>query len=172
MGLTAAGNQTFGIYVRSPGASLVWNTARDNREGIYVEDCDGCQIVGNRAIGNAREIFSDGIQLDSTTGARVVGNTATGNGDDGIELSFSSTDNLVSANVVTGNLESGIDVSGGSVGNRITGNIATGNNADLGGDSDLFDANLPTCLDTWRAALFATDNEEGGGAGPGAGCIR
>jgi len=177
-GVTAAGNQRRGIYVdQSPGAWLVGNTARDNREGIYAEDCDGCQIVGNRAIGNAREIFSDGIQLDSTAGARVVGNTATDNGDDGFDISFGSADNLVSGNVVTGNLGSGIDVVDGSRGNQFVGNLATGNDADPNGDRDLFDGNVrsdePTvCPNTWRANRFATDNEVGAGAGPGAGCIR
>lgn len=177
-GVTATGNQRRGIYVdQSSSTWLVGNTARDNEEGIYAEDCDGCQIVGNRAIGNAREISSDGIQLDSTAGARVVGNTATGNGDDGIDLTFSSADNFISGNVVTGNLGSGIDVVDGSRGNRLVGNLATGNDADPNGDRDLFDGNVrsiePTvCPNTWRGNRFATDNEEGAGAGPGAGCIQ
>lgn len=179
-GVTAAGNQRRGIYVdQSPGAWLVGNTARgNNREGIYAEDCDGCQIVGNRAIGNGREGFSDdGIQLDSTAGARVAGNTATGNGDDGLDVSFSSADNVVQGNAFTGNLGSGIDVVDGSRGNQFVGNLATGNDADPNGDRDLFDGNIRSddpavCLNTWRANRFATDNEVGAGAGPGAGCIR
>lgn len=179
-GVTATGNQRRGIYVdQSPGGWLVGNTATaNNREGIYAEDCDGCQIVGNRAIGNGRQGFSDdGIQLDSTTGARVVGNTATGNGDDGLDLSFRSADNLIQGNAFTGNLGSGIDVVDQSTGNRLVGNLATGNDADPNGDRDLFDGNVrsdePTvCLNTWRANRFATDNEVGAGAGPGAGCIQ
>lgn len=179
-GVTATGNQRRGIYVdESPGAWLVGNTARgNNREGIYAEDCDGCQIVGNRAIGNGRADFSDdGIQLDSTTGARVVGNLATDNGDDGLDLSFRSADNLIQGNAFTGNLGSGIDVVDQSTGNRLVGNLATGNDADPNGDRDLFDGNVrsdePTvCLNTWRNNRFATDNEVGAGAGPGAGCIQ
>lgn len=175
-GVTAAGNQGRGIYVdESPGTWLVGNTATGSERGILVANCDGCWIAGNRATGNARRFSSDGIWLLRTTGARVEGNTATGNADDGIELVSDSTGNLIRGNAATDNLGGGIDVADRSTGNRLVGNTATGNDADGDGfDRDLDDRNITGrgCVNTWRANRFATDNEVGADAGPGAGCIQ
>jgi parallel beta-helix repeat protein len=167
--VTASGNGTLGIYVEdSPNAWIVENTATNNQLGIYAEDCDGCLIARNRANDNVIATFGGGILVDSTMGALVKANTATGNRDGGIKLFGSSTGNMIYRNSVTGNSGSGIDVADRSTGNRLEGNLATGN-----GVFDLFDRNLgPPCGNIWRNNRFATDNEAGADAGPGAGCIQ
>jgi hypothetical protein len=58
-------------------------------------------------------------------------------------------------------------MSRGAVKRPGTGNQATGN-----GEADLVDQRFPACVSTWRGNRFATDNETGAAAGPGAGCIR
>jgi parallel beta-helix repeat protein len=150
----------------SPRALIVGNTAANgNNDGILVFRCDRCTLTLNRVLDNGDE----GMVVTETTGARVVGNTATGNGEDGIDLDVGTHDNLVVGNRTTGNGQSGIEVSDGATGNRFTLNKSVDNGLS-GSGFDMEDQNLPdSCVNTWRANLFETDNE---GDGPGTGCIR
>jgi parallel beta-helix repeat protein len=176
--VTARDNSSAGIAVYdSPGARIEDNTVTDGGDdGIQTENCDGCRIAGNRANGNGDEgidFFSN--SADGITGARIEGNTASGNGGEGIGLTNNVDGNLVRGNTANGNGEEGIHLSpssGGATGNRLEGNTATGNGTNGGGDPDLFDGNLPACVNTWRGNKFVTDNEQGAAAGPGAGCIQ
>jgi parallel beta-helix repeat protein len=85
---------------------------------------------------------SDGIVIQNSTNVRVVGNTVTGVNSYGISM-LNATSNYVAGNKVSGSWI-----------------------------YDLSDDNLPACVNVWGDNRFATDNEAGADAGPGAACIR
>jgi parallel beta-helix repeat protein len=162
-GVTASGNDDDGLDVRdSRGVRLVRNVAAGNGDdGFDLLVCQSCVVAGNRAAENG----GDGIETDDLARTRVVDNRASGNGDDGIGLDGAGAErNLVRGNTATDNGSSGIQVGAGPTGNRLAGNRATGN-----GGFDLFDGNLPACVNAWRGNDFLTDNENDG---PGGGCIQ
>jgi hypothetical protein len=103
-------------------------------------------------------------------------NTATGNGvtykTAGSGIWLAGNDNLLLKNRTSSNYGHGIELSAvphltGSVDNRIESNVAQANV-----QSDLFDINIPACVNDWITNLFKTDNEAGANAGPGVGCIQ
>lgn len=161
----AGGGADFGILAQNvTGLRIEGGTVTGfSEEGLHIEAAPGARIAGVTASGNG----GDGIDLQDCAGCLVAGNRASGNGNIGIHFVGSGPNTRVTGSTATDNQAAGIGLFAGSTGDRLTGNLATGN-----GEFDLIDNNLPACVNTWRGNRFATDNETGAAAGPGAGCIQ
>ena len=115
-GVTAAGNQTYGVRVNAGGNVIGGTTAAQrnvisgNRiDGLYIAGGSGNVVQGNYVGTNAAgtaEVANreDGIWIDGASNT-TVGGTASGEG-----------------NLVSGNLWSGIALSGSGTGNVVVGN--------------------------------------------------
>lgn len=163
--LDGGGGSRFGVVAEGvTGLSVVGGTITGfSVVGINLSSTPGARVVGVNVSGNG----GYGFLLSSCAGCEFVGNRASRNGVDGISAFTQSPDLLVVGNTTVGNGRNGIGLGADSTGDRLIGNLATGN-----GQTDLFDGNIPSCVNTWLGNRFATDNETGAAAGPGQGCIR
>ena len=111
-GVTLAGNDRFGLYIRSRGN--VWLRsgtiiAENAASGVYVEDgsvrVDGAQIINNQ--GNGVEAMIATVKVERTA-------TIAGNWIHGIDGNFHSSVLLRDSANITGNHASGVSLSGDS----------------------------------------------------------
>jgi len=149
-----------GIFAEGvTGLSVEGGTLTRFDYGVSLGDTPGARVLGVNASGGNEF----GISVGGCAGCRIVGNRTNGNEEDGIDV-LSSPDARIIRNTATDNGFDGIAIVEGSTGDRLKRNRAAGS-----GHFDLYDGNLPTCVNTWRRNRFTTDNE---GDGPGRGCIR
>jgi Periplasmic copper-binding protein (NosD) len=154
--------------------------------GIVMDSVTSCAVRALTVAENRVEgIFLVGRSLSNS----LAGNFVRANGGGGIVLDATASHNILQGNVIRENGLEGIAIvgGGGATGNQLIGNVTTanlvgifigpgahgntviGNQALQNGDFDLFDQNLPNCVNVWQGNQFQQDNELNG---PAAGCIR
>jgi parallel beta-helix repeat protein len=181
---TIAGNFDHGIFsTGSTRLRMFGLTINQNRHGIIVDQSFEPLMKGNHVLDN----FVLGIGISCGIGGKVRYNTVSGNSD-GISVGCGEvpmkgilidgnlvtgnqtgigltnvTDSTVRGNTLLDNYRYGILVGTDSIVNRLERNNVTNSGIDL------YDGNLPSCLNTWKNNSFNSDNE---GDGPDAGCIQ
>ncbi|MFN7990890.1 MAG: right-handed parallel beta-helix repeat-containing protein [Candidatus Micrarchaeia archaeon] len=137
-------NYTYGVMVKSPGATLINNTAINNTNyGFLIFLSSGTNLSNNTATRNAYGFLIDssnsstlngnlaynnslrGFDLLSSRASNLTNNTAYSN-PRGFFVEQSSNSNNLTANTAMNNSIVGISVDSGS-GNRLSGNRAFGN---------------------------------------------
>lgn len=164
-GVRAVGNEIGFSCDGSSRITFVGNAAIDNAANGFDLDevCNDSRVVGNEARGNGT-----GFQVNEVVGTLFVGNEASQN-ERGFDLPNIEVKSTFIGNLVTSNTERGFGVTNAASGNRVIGNVFSGNPVDI---VDIAISLGQACDNTFRANSFATDNETGAAAGPGAGCIQ
>jgi parallel beta-helix repeat protein len=165
--VTNNGGQGYILQFGSDGNVIVANDISLNtNQGVLIQNDSNGNTILNSVISNTSGALPIGVGVTDSSDNLIRGNTVNENVL-GIRIAVASalaTGNIVQNNTVNDNSSSGIAVFSGATGNTIQANTALGNDV-----QDLFDENLPSCVNTWKNNTFATDNE---GDGPGAGCIQ
>jgi parallel beta-helix repeat protein len=155
------------------------NTILNNDGGISMEGSNGNTLSANTIAGHP----TVGVVLVCSSDNHVESNSVTGNlsgiamvcdvssvtenvlydnnvssNFTGIEVGSNATLTQVRENVANDNTNIGIQVAPTAIQNRIQGNQALNN-----GVYDVFDWNLPACLNTWIKNTFTRSNDPGGG---------
>lgn len=151
------------LLLESHNNAITSNTISRNYFGVQIT-C-GATTEGNEVRNNVVNNNQSGITVGCGNGLAskivVSGNTVTNNSN-GIVLSTGTSESTVRNNTVRGNVRGIFLYDNGQ--NRVLDNTSL-NNADY----DMYDGNLPACVNFWTRNTFSSDNE---GDGPEAGCIQ
>jgi parallel beta-helix repeat protein len=126
---TANGNDGDGYSVRySDGNSLTGNSADDNEDDGFFVNSDNNILSKNKATNN---VYGSGFELGYyASGNLLIGSNALSNGNDGVEIDYGSTKNIISKTKALGN-----------------------------SDYDLEDENSSCDSNSWIASTFGSANQ-------------